>query len=80
MLFEVLECTALLIFVWGKAFENGPIKICGRQPLKNLMEYGLLSRQNIEKWTKLNLRKTKADHTHSNFLKVVFHKFYLVHS
>ena len=21
---------------WGKVFKNGPSKICGRQPLKNL--------------------------------------------
>ena len=40
------------------------IKTCGRQPLKTLKVYGLL----------------EADHTFSNLLKVVFHKFYLVHS
>ena len=45
-------------------FMNGPSKICGRQPLNNLKWYGLL----------------KADHILSKFLKVVFHKFYLVHS
>ena len=45
-------------------FMNGPSKICGRQPLNNLKGYGLL----------------KADHILSKFLKVVFHKFYLVHS
>ena len=39
-------------------------KICGRQPLKNLKVYGL----------------PQADHTPSNILKAVFHKFYLVHS
>ena len=27
---------------WDKVFKNGPSKICGRQPLKNLKEYGLL--------------------------------------
>ena len=47
-----------------KVFKNGPSKICGRQPLKNLKGYDLL----------------KADHAHSIFLKAVFHKFYLVHS
>ena len=26
--------------IWAKAFKHGPSKICGRQPLKNLMEYG----------------------------------------
>ena len=25
---------------WDKAFKNGPNKICGRQPLKNLKWYG----------------------------------------
>ena len=25
-----------LSVVWGKAFKNGPGKICGRKPLKNL--------------------------------------------
>ena len=47
-----------------KVFKNGPSKICGRQPLKNLKGYGLL----------------EAVHTPSNFLKAVFHKFYLGHS
>ena len=28
---------------WGKVFKNGPSKICGRQPLKTLKEYGLLN-------------------------------------
>ena len=23
--------------IWGKIFKNGPSKICGRQPLKNLL-------------------------------------------
>ena len=49
---------------WGKVFKNGPSKICGKPPLKNLMGYGL----------------PKADHTPSNFLRALFHKFYLVHS
>ena len=44
--------------------EYRPSKICGRQSLKLLKGYGLL----------------QADHTPSNFLKAVFHKFYLVHS
>ena len=52
------------IYKWDKVFKNAPCKICGRQPLKTLKEYGLL----------------KADHIPSNFLKAVFHKFYLVHS
>ena len=28
--------------IWDKVFKNGPSKICGRQPLKNLKVYGLL--------------------------------------
>ena len=28
--------------IWDKIFKNGPSKICGRQPLKNLKGYGLL--------------------------------------
>ena len=27
---------------WDKVLKNGPSKICGKQPLKNLMGYGLL--------------------------------------
>ena len=29
-------------YIWDKVFKNGPSKICGRQPLKNLKGYGLL--------------------------------------
>ena len=50
--------------IWVKVFKNGPSKICGRQPLKNLKRYGL----------------PKADHTPSNYLKAILNKFYLVHS
>ena len=53
-----------MIDIWDKVFKIGPSKIGGRQPLKNLKGYGLV----------------KADHIPSNFLKTVFHKFYLVHS
>ena len=28
--------------IWDKVFKSGPSKICGRQSLKNLKEYGLL--------------------------------------
>ena len=28
--------------IWAKAFKNGPIKICRRQPLKNLKWYSFL--------------------------------------
>ena len=31
-----------LNFIWDKVFKNGPGKICGRQPLKNLKGHGLL--------------------------------------
>ena len=27
---------------WDKVFKSGPIKMCGRQPLKNVKRYGLL--------------------------------------
>ena len=50
--------------MWDKVFKNGPSKICGRQPLKDLKGHGML----------------EAEHTPSNFLTAVFHKFYLVHS
>ena len=46
-----------------KVFKNGPSKICGRQPLKNLKRYGLLKGavMQIEK-TQINdrLRVSKA--------------------
>ena len=48
---------------WDKEFQYIPSKICGRQPLKNLKQYGIFN-QTIS----LN-----------NLLKVVSHKFYLVH-
>ena len=32
-LFEFVD---ILCNIWGKVFKNGPIEICGRQPLKNL--------------------------------------------
>ena len=31
-----------MINIWDKVFKNGPSKICGKQPLKNLKGYGLL--------------------------------------
>ena len=52
-----------MYYKWDKVFKNGPSKICERQSLKSLKEYCLF----------------KAYHTPSNFLKAVFHKFYLVH-
>ena len=59
-----LQVVYSALFIWDKVFKNGPSKIFGRQPLKNLEGYGLL----------------KADHTPSNSLKAVFHKFYLAYS
>ena len=50
--------------IWVKVYKNGPKKSCGRKPLKNFKLYCLL-RQTIS----LQM-----------FLKVVFRKFYLVHS
>ena len=57
----------LTTYLWDKVFKNGPSKICGRQPLKNLKRYGLL----------------KADRSTPypfEFFKGCLHKFYLVHS
>ena len=34
-------CITFKSFLWVKAFENRPSKICGRQPLKNLKWFGL---------------------------------------
>ena len=50
--------------IWDKVFKNGQIKICRRQPLKDLRGEGLLH----------------AYHTSSKFLKVDFHKFYSIDS
>ena len=30
-----------LAIIWDKVLKNGPNKICGRQPLKNMKWYGL---------------------------------------
>ena len=30
-----------VFIVWDKVFSNGPSKLCGRQPLKNLKSYDL---------------------------------------
>ena len=38
-----------------KVFKNGPSKICGRQPLKNLKRYGLL------KGTVMQIEKTQIN-------------------
>ena len=54
----------------GQVIQNGPSKMCGRQPLKNLKLYGLPQ----QTWS------ASADHITSNFLKAVFCKFYLVNS
>ena len=34
---------------WEKKFKNEPSKMCGRQPLKNLMEYDLPKAEDLEK-------------------------------
>ena len=36
-------------YTWDKVFKNGPSKICGRQPLKNLKRYG--QRQSFTNFT-----------------------------
>ena len=33
--------TVIEMLTWDKVFQNGPSKICGRQPLKHLKRYGL---------------------------------------
>ena len=48
----------------GKSIKYRPSTIYGRQPLKKLKRYGLL----------------QAEHTPPNFLKAIFHKFYLNNS
>ena len=47
----------LNIIIWDKVFKNGPSKICGRQPLKNLKGYGLLQ---IEAATKVMFCKKRC--------------------
>ena len=39
---ESEPCHIFVHNVWEKVFKNGPSKICGRQLLKDLKEYGLL--------------------------------------
>ena len=36
------NCLLSANIIWDKVFKNGPSKICGGQPLKNLKGYGLL--------------------------------------
>ena len=55
----------LNIIIWDKVFKNGPSKICGRQPLKNLKGYGLLQ---IEAATKTMFCKKRC-----------FQKFHKIH-
>ena len=62
--FKYLKVLQTRIYKWVKVVKNGPSKIYGRLPLKN------------SKWYVL----PEADHITSNFLKAIFHKFYLVHS
>ena len=51
--------------IWVKVLKNGPSKIFGRQFYLKKMKV---------------ISFALADHTTSNFLKAVFHKFHLVHS
>ena len=48
------ECLKKERLAWNSLtnYENGPSKICGRQPLKNLKRYGLLSRAFCSKFFK----------------------------
>ena len=43
----ILQRVYLIEIIWDKVFKNGPSKICGRQPLKNLKGYGLLRKGNM---------------------------------
>ena len=36
-----LICLGKAVSIWDQVFKNGPSKVCGRQPLKNLKGYGL---------------------------------------
>ena len=51
---------------WDKVFKNGPSKICGRQPLKSLKEYGLLkqtiSPQIFEGFSSINFTWSVLEH------------------
>ena len=38
---EITDTKNRMGVIWVKVFKNRPSKICGRQPLKNLKEYGL---------------------------------------
>ena len=46
------------VFIWVKVIKNGPSKICGRQPLKNLKLYDLL-RQIISKTSSVSKISSK---------------------
>ena len=38
---QIVTSPNIVLNIWVKVFKNGPSKICGRQPLKNLKEHGL---------------------------------------
>ena len=46
------------VFIWVNVIKNGPSKICGRQPLKNLKLYDLL-RQIISKTSSVSKMSSK---------------------
>ena len=48
-----LQLFSRLSFIWVKVFKNGPSKICGRQPLKNLKWYGMLRHITSNFWQSL---------------------------
>ena len=41
--------------MWDKVFKNGPSKICGRQSLKNLNQFGVIKRLTSTNFTLPNL-------------------------
>ena len=71
------RCPSEMI-IWGKVFKNGPSKICGRQPLKNLNWLGT-QRAFAEKVTP-DIDGFTDEPVTSNILKAAFHKSYSVHS
>ena len=65
------RCNQMSIIIWDKVFKNGPSKICGGHPIKNLKGYGLVSRTYPFKLFKGCLLHILLD----PFLNTLFHIF-----
>ena len=50
---SAITSSKILKIIWDKVFKNEPSKICGRQPLKDLKQYGLL-KQSLESFSRLS--------------------------